>query len=92
MIYDLLVKADTDATVTYEDLGGDLDLDPVNDRHTVQMTVGGPRVSTRSQTTGRLTWCRMWATGSSRSPSISHSPAVTRRKLRAAAGTRPVRG
>ena len=39
VVYDLLVKAATDETITYEDLGDALDLDPANDRHTIQMAV-----------------------------------------------------
>jgi len=39
IIYDLLVKAETDDTVTYEDMGYALGLDPVADRHLIQMAV-----------------------------------------------------
>jgi hypothetical protein len=39
VVYDLLVRAAIDETVTYEDLGSALDLDPAGDRHAIQMAV-----------------------------------------------------
>jgi hypothetical protein len=39
VVYDLLAKADADETITYEDLGDALDLDPVSDRHAIQMAM-----------------------------------------------------
>lgn len=39
IIYDLLVKADVDETVTYEAMGTVLGLDPDEDRHAIQMAV-----------------------------------------------------
>jgi hypothetical protein len=39
LIYDLLVKADAGSTVTYEAMGFALGLDPVADRHVIQMAV-----------------------------------------------------
>ncbi len=38
-VYELLVKAPTDGTVTYEELGDALGLDPAGDRHLIQMAV-----------------------------------------------------
>jgi hypothetical protein len=38
-VYDLLVKAETGATVTYEALGEALRLDPVAERHLIQMAI-----------------------------------------------------
>lgn len=39
IVYDLLVKTETGGTVTYEQLGEALDLDPESDRHLIQMAV-----------------------------------------------------
>lgn len=37
--YDLLVKRQVDGVLTYEEIGEALELDPVNDRHAIQMAM-----------------------------------------------------
>lgn len=39
LVYELLQRAETDSIVTYEDLGRTLDLDPIDDRHAIQMAM-----------------------------------------------------
>ena len=39
IVYDLLTKAAVNDTITYEEMGEALDLDPADDRHAIQMAV-----------------------------------------------------
>lgn len=38
-VYEVLLRAETDSIVTYEELGAALNLDPIEDRHAIQMAM-----------------------------------------------------
>lgn len=39
VIYDMLARCDVGSVITYEEMASELDLDPINDRHAIQMAM-----------------------------------------------------